>query len=86
MGTFFAPDFITYFCKDSKCQDCVNNCFLRIFFIKFFTVIIYFQDEPVGGAARFLTAVKSHGHLNPMVLFSGDCFAPSTRKYNPVVL
>lgn len=36
------------------------------------------KDEPVGGAARFLTAVKSHSHLNPMVLFSGDCFAPST--------
>jgi len=49
--------------------------------------LIHFNDvyniesgdkEPVGGAARFLTAVKSHGHLQPLVLFSGDCFAPST--------
>lgn len=35
------------------------------------------EEEPVGGAARFLSAVKSHDFLNPMVLFSGDVFAPS---------
>ena len=33
--------------------------------------------EPVGGAARFSTAVKSFAHLNPLVLFSGDAFSPS---------
>ncbi|PSN51090.1 hypothetical protein C0J52_01534 [Blattella germanica] len=33
--------------------------------------------EPVGGAARFCTAVKSFSHLNPLVLFSGDIFSPS---------
>lgn len=48
--------------------------------------ILHFNDvyniesgtqEPVGGAARFLTALKSFKHLDPMVLFSGDIFAPS---------
>lgn len=33
--------------------------------------------EPVGGAARFKTAIKSCSHLNPLVLFSGDAFNPS---------
>ncbi|XP_069676582.1 mannosylglucosyl-3-phosphoglycerate phosphatase isoform X2 [Periplaneta americana] len=33
--------------------------------------------EPVGGAARFCTAIKSFSHLNPLVLFSGDIFSPS---------
>lgn len=50
-------------------------------------VIIHFNDvynvetraapEPVGGAARFCTAVKSFQHLEPLVLFSGDAFSPS---------
>ncbi|CAH4023484.1 unnamed protein product [Pieris brassicae] len=50
-------------------------------------VIIHFNDvynieqvtntEPVGGALRFSTAVKSLQHLNPLVLFSGDVFSPS---------
>ena len=48
--------------------------------------ILHFNDvyniesgtqEPVGGAARFLTALKSMSHLDPMILFSGDVFAPS---------
>lgn len=48
--------------------------------------IIHFNDvynlhekekEPVGGAARFITAVESFKHLNPLVLFSGDMFSPS---------
>ncbi|CAD7014715.1 uncharacterized protein LOC101459616 isoform X1 [Ceratitis capitata] len=33
--------------------------------------------EPVGGAARFCTAIKSFAHLNPLILFSGDIFSPS---------
>ena len=37
-------------------------------------------QEPVGGAARFLTALKSYAHLEPMILFSGDIFAPSFSK------
>ncbi|XP_030369481.1 uncharacterized protein LOC115620395 isoform X2 [Scaptodrosophila lebanonensis] len=35
------------------------------------------EHEPVGGAARFATAMKSYAHLNPLVLFSGDAFSPS---------
>lgn len=35
-------------------------------------------SEPVGGAARFIHHVKSLAHLNPLVLFSGDAFNPST--------
>lgn len=52
--------------------------------------IIHFNDiynvepnssrEPIGGAARFLTAVKSMANLNPLILFSGDAFSPSIRK------
>lgn len=35
------------------------------------------NTEPVGGAARFSTAIKSFAHLNPLILFSGDIFSPS---------
>ncbi len=35
------------------------------------------QQEPVGGAARFATAIRERGHLDPLVLFSGDAFNPS---------
>ena len=51
--------------------------------------ILHFNDvyniesstqEPVGGAARFCTALKSLSHLQPLVLFSGDIFAPSFSK------
>lgn len=55
-------------------------------------VILHFNDvynveprpsvEPVGGAARFCTAIKSFQHLSPMVLFSGDVFNPSMRRWN----
>ncbi|KAB0805200.1 hypothetical protein PPYR_02170 [Photinus pyralis] len=50
-------------------------------------VILHFNDvynvepraspEPVGGAARFCTAIKSFQNLNPLILFSGDAFSPS---------
>ncbi|XP_077284564.1 mannosylglucosyl-3-phosphoglycerate phosphatase isoform X2 [Arctopsyche grandis] len=50
-------------------------------------VILHFNDvynieettktEPVGGATRFATAVKTFSNLNPLVLFSGDIFSPS---------
>ncbi|XP_054722641.1 trifunctional nucleotide phosphoesterase protein YfkN-like [Uloborus diversus] len=48
--------------------------------------ILHFNDcynvesqnfEPVGGASRFCTALKSFHDLEPLVLFSGDIFAPS---------
>ena len=37
--------------------------------------------EPVGGAARMRTAFKKYTDRNPLVLFSGDCFAPSICKF-----
>lgn len=50
-------------------------------------VILHYNDvynvesrtglEPVGGAARFCTAMKSFQNLNPLILFSGDAFSPS---------
>ena len=53
--------------------------------------LIHFNDvynvegrevEPVGGASRFLTAVKSVSkECNPLILFSGDIFAPSISKF-----
>jgi len=50
-------------------------------------VILHFNDvytieeakeEPVGGIARFKTALNSFSNENPLVLFSGDLFSPST--------
>ncbi|KAK8770237.1 hypothetical protein V5799_013295 [Amblyomma americanum] len=35
------------------------------------------HGEPIGGATRFCTALKSFAHLNPLILFSGDVLAPS---------
>ncbi|CAB3377336.1 Hypothetical predicted protein [Cloeon dipterum] len=35
------------------------------------------DQEPVGGAARFVSAMQSFEHLNPLILFSGDAIAPS---------
>jgi 5'-nucleotidase len=35
------------------------------------------KAEPVGGAARFVTAINSFKEQNPLVLFSGDAFNPS---------
>jgi 5'-nucleotidase len=48
--------------------------------------IVHFNDvyniepsnqEPVGGASRFVTAVRQLAEYNPMVLFSGDALNPS---------
>lgn len=39
------------------------------------------EADPCGGAARFTHAIKSFSHLKPLVLFSGDVFSPSVRKY-----
>ncbi|XP_067145017.1 mannosylglucosyl-3-phosphoglycerate phosphatase-like isoform X2 [Centruroides vittatus] len=48
--------------------------------------ILHFNDvynveprdiEPVGGAARFSTAMKSFSHLDPLIIFSGDVLSPS---------
>jgi len=51
--------------------------------------IVHFNDvyniesrtqEPVGGAARFVTDVSQLASSNPLVLFSGDAFNPSISK------
>ena len=48
--------------------------------------IVHFNDvyniepgtqEPVGGAARFVTAMRRLADLNPLILFSGDALNPS---------
>lgn len=39
------------------------------------------EKEPVGGAARFATKLASFKHLNPLIVFSGDCLNPSTSEY-----
>ncbi len=48
--------------------------------------IIHFNDvynlsesaiEPVGGAARFVSAVRALADRKPLILFSGDCLGPS---------
>jgi len=51
-------------------------------------VILHFNDvyhiqatrttNPVGGADRFYTCVKNQLHDQPLILFSGDAFSPST--------
>lgn len=55
--------------------------------------ILHFNDiyniearaqEPVGGAARFATAVRQLRHLDPLVLFSGDAFNPSISKIHDI--
>lgn len=51
--------------------------------------ILHFNDcynvepqpkEPVAGAARFSYVLKSFSDENPLILFSGDIFAPSISK------
>lgn len=39
------------------------------------------EQEPVGGAARFCTAIKSFAEHEPLILFSGDVFSPSMCKF-----
>lgn len=39
------------------------------------------KQEPIGGASRFLTAVKSFADESPLVLFSGDAFSPSMLSF-----
>lgn len=53
----------------------------RAFSILHFNDVYNLQEreiEPVGGASRFITAAESFRHKNPLVLFSGDIFSPST--------
>lgn len=38
------------------------------------------KTEPLAGAARFKSAFTSFKDKNPLILFSGDIFAPSISK------
>ncbi len=40
------------------------------------------SQEPSGGAARFVTALRSFSPCDPMVLFSGDVIAPSISLFS----
>ena len=35
------------------------------------------EDEDLGEAARFLSAVHENNDMNPLVLFSGNAFSPN---------
>lgn len=39
------------------------------------------NEEPVGGAARFCSVIKSFEPVQPLILFSGDIFSPSMCEY-----
>jgi len=39
------------------------------------------KTEPVGGVARFKTALDSFQDLDPLIIFSGDLFEPSLRIF-----
>lgn len=39
------------------------------------------KQEPIGGAARMLTAFKQFSELNPLIIFCGDALSPSMCKY-----
>lgn len=39
------------------------------------------DSEPVGGAARFRTVLKSFEASEPLVLFSGDIVSPSNSEF-----
>ncbi|XP_065369578.1 protein 5NUC isoform X1 [Calliphora vicina] len=42
-----------------------------------YNVDVTTEVEPIGGAARFCTAIKTFQDEDPLVLFSGDIFSPS---------
>ena len=57
--------------------------------------IIHFNDvynieprdkDPVGGAARFKTAIDDFLNDRPLVLFSGDALAPSNSEEDSIIL
>ena len=39
------------------------------------------KPEPIGGAARMLTAFKQFSDHNPLIIFCGDALSPSMCKY-----
>lgn len=57
-----------------------NNSLYILHYNDIYNIDANSSVEPVGGASRFSTAVKSFSHLNPLILFSGDAFSPSMCK------
>ena len=66
--------------KKKKAQRNMGSASPQVITILHFNDVYNIEErdvEPKGGAARFVTAIKNFSDLNPMVLFSGDAFAPS---------
>lgn len=61
-----------------------ENTIIRIFHFNDVYEVLSRDTEPVGGAARFKTAIMSLLTDNSLVLFSGDCVAPSRCKCCPL--
>ncbi|XP_023223349.1 5'-nucleotidase-like [Centruroides sculpturatus] len=73
-------------CSMMICSCCFSSCPMYVVERKNMVTILHFNDvynveprdiEPVGGAARFSTAMKSFSHLDPLIIFSGDVLSPS---------
>lgn len=62
---------------NKKMSSTTNDCLYILHFNDIYNIDANSSVEPIGGATRFSTAVKSFSHLNPLILFSGDAFSPS---------
>ncbi|KAJ6649497.1 Trifunctional nucleotide phosphoesterase protein YfkN [Pseudolycoriella hygida] len=68
----------TVLARDSKkMSTATNNSLCILHYNDIYNIDANSSVEPIGGAARFSTAIKSFSHLNPLILFSGDAFSPS---------
>lgn len=71
----------TVYSKNSTPSHKGKNGITILHFNDVYNVSSTTSQEPVGGAARFLTAMKSFEAETPMVLFSGDIFSPSMLSF-----
>lgn len=63
-----------------KMSSTTNNSLYILHYNDIYNIDANSSVEPVGGATRFSTAIKSFSNLNPLILFSGDAFSPSMCK------
>lgn len=63
-----------------KMSSTTNNSLYILHYNDIYNIDANSSVEPIGGASRFSTAIKSFSHLNPLILFSGDAFSPSMCK------
>lgn len=63
-----------------KMSSTTNNSLYILHYNDIYNIDANSSMEPVGGATRFSTAIKSFSKLNPLILFSGDAFSPSMCK------